>query len=785
MIEVMTRMGVICMILLFAGSGAFSDSSGECKNLSPVPFTDVEIMDQFWSRYLKIAEQGILPANIEFCEKTGRLTNFDKAAGKMPGKFEGTFFNDSDVHKMIEGASYLYARTKNPELGKWLDETTQRIIAAQQKDGYLNTYFTLAEPEKKWANLRDMHEMYCAGHFIESAVAHFQATGKRNMLDAACRLADHIDSIFGPEKRHGVPGHEEIELALVRLYKATGEERYLNLADFFVNERGRSCGREKTGEYFQDHKPVEEQKEAVGHAVRGMYLFSAVTDLIPYTGREDYKTAMETIWENVTKKKMYITGGIGARHGGESFGDDYELPNEMAYAESCAAIGNALWNHRLALLYGDSKYADVMERVIYNGILCTISLDGRKFFYVNPLASRGNHHRSPWFDCACCPPNILRFIARIGEFVYAQSGEDIYVNLYVAGKTRFKINDREIFLTQESDYPWDGKIKMSVDSPDPVSFTLHARIPAWCRNWNAKLNQKEINNPALEKGYLSITRKWEKGDMLEIFLDMPIERIQSHPNVISNHGRIALQRGPLVYCIETVDNPENVYSLSLPRESDLKAEFRKDLLAGVTVIRGKAQILESGGINEDLYSPVSSKIREVEMTVIPYYAWDNRTAGEMLVWIPEYLNLTQGSIMGAATPRASHCNINDTVFAVCDGIEPKNSSDGSVPRFTWWDHKGTKEWIQYEFKHPRKISIIEIYWFDDESVGGGCRIPKSLKLFYLVENDWKPLKISGQISINKDQLNKIVFEPFEAQAIKLEVELQPGFSGGIIEWRVN
>jgi len=780
----MTRTGVICMMLFFAGTGAFSDSTGEFANLSPVPFNQVEIRDQFWSRYLKIAEQGILPANIEFCEKTGRLTNFDKAAGKIPGKFEGTFFNDSDVHKMIEGACYLYARTKNPELGKWLDDMTNRIISAQQKDGYLNTYFTLAEPEKKWTNLRDMHEMYCAGHFIESAVAHFQATGKRNMLDAAQRLADHIDSIFGADKRHGVCGHEEIELALVRLYKATGEERYLKLADFFVNERGRSCGRELYGEYFQDHKPIAEQEEAVGHAVRAMYFYSAITDLIPYTKRPEYIASMDRLWENVATKKMYVTGSVGARHGSEAFGDNYELPNEAAYSETCAAVGHAFWNHRLALLYGDAKYADVMERVIYNGLLSGVSLDGKKFFYVNPLASRGAHHRSQWFDCACCPPNILRFIARIGEFVYAQGGDDIFINLYVAGRTRLKINDREIFLTQETRYPWDGNIKITVDSPGAVSFTLHARIPGWCRKWNAKLNGKEINNPTLEKGYLKISGKWEKGEHLEIFLDMPVERIQSHPNVVSNHGRIAIQRGPLVYCIETVDNPENVYFLALPRESDLKAEFIKDLLGGVMVIKGKAQILESEGNNEDLYSPVNSKIREVEMTAIPYYAWDNRAAGEMLVWIPEYLNLTQGSIIGAVYLRASHCHLNDTVFAVCDGIEPKNSSDVSVPRFTWWDHKGTNEWIQYEFKHPRKISTMEIYWFDDEAAGGGCRIPESFQIFYKQGEEWKPLPGLEKLIPKKDSSQKIKISPVETKGIRIEVGLRPGFSGGMIEWKV-
>jgi hypothetical protein len=638
--------GVVYMMLFFLGMVASVNSQGTLQNLSPIPFTDVEITDRFWSQYLKIAEQGILPANIEFCEKTGRLTNFDKAAGKIEGKFEGAFFNDSDVHKMIEGASYIYARTKNPELGIKLDDMVKRIISAQQPDGYLVTYFILEKPNEKWANLRDMHELYCAGHFIEAAIAYFHATGKRNMLDAASRFADHIDSIFGPEKRHGTSGHEEIELALVKLYKTTGEKRYLNLAEFFVNERGRSCKRELTGEYFQDHKPVEQQNEAVGHAVRAMYLYCAVTDLIPYTNRPDYIQAINALWENVTKKKMYITGGVGARHGGESFGDDYELPNESAYSESCAAIGNALWNHRLALLYGDAKFADVLERTIYNGILCTVSLDGRKFFYVNPLASRGDHHRREWYDCACCPPNILRFISHIGEYVYARNDKEIFVNLYVAEKSKIRVNDREIFLSQETNYPWDGKIRIAIDMKDPVSFILRLRIPSWCEKWHAKLKGTIIENPLIEKGYLTISRKWENGDSVDLELDMPVQRIQSNPNVKSNQGRIALQRGPIVYCIESCDNKENVYYLSLPRNSKLKTEFRPDLLNGIMVIKGKAQILESESDFEELYSPVKSEIKEVEMTAIPCFAWDNRKPGEMLVWIPEYLNLTQGSVMG-------------------------------------------------------------------------------------------------------------------------------------------
>lgn len=782
--KTMKILGVICMPIFFLGMVVSANSPGEFEDLSPVPFTDVEITDPFWSNYLNLAEKGILPANIGFCEKTGRLSNFDKAAGKMEGKFEGTFFNDSDVSKMIEGASYIYARTKNPELGKKLDEMVERMVSAQQPDGYLVTYFILEKPKEKWANLKAMHELYCAGHFIEAAIAYFQATGKRNMLDAACRFADLIDSIFGPDKRHGTSGHEEIELALVKLYKTTGEKRYLKLAEFFVDQRGQKGQREIWGEYFQDHKPVEEQNEAVGHAVRAAYLYSAMTDLLPFINKSEYKEAVNSLWENVVEKKMYITGGIGARHEGESFGKDYELPNESAYSESCAAIGNAFWNHRLALLYGDAKYADILERTIYNGILCTVSLDGRKFFYVNPLASRGNHHRQEWYGCACCPPNILRFISKIGEYVYAQNDKEIFVNLYIAGKTKIRLKDQEIVLSQETKYPWDGKIKISIDAKNPVSFTLRLRTPSWCKNWKATLNKTDLKNPKIEKGYLTISRKWENSDKIDLDLDMPVQRIQSHFKVKSNQGKVALQRGPIVYCIESNDHSENVYSLSLPREADLKTEFRPDISNGVMVIKGKGQMLESETDPEGLYFPVKSKIKDVDITAIPYFAWDNRESGEMIVWIPEYLHLTQTSVMGNAQLKASFCHPNDTVFAICDGIEPKNSSDTSIPRFTWWDHKGTAEWIQYEFKNTRKISTSEIYWFDDEQIGGGCRIPVSYRILYKQGENWKPVPNLEKIIPEKDRYQKIVFPSLETKGIKIEMNLQSGYSGGILEWKV-
>jgi len=617
--------GVVC---------STAEVQSQYQGLSPVPFTDVRIEDEFWAPKLETVREKTLPHNLEFCERTGRLSNFAKAAGLMEGEFRGIYFNDSDVYKVLEGAAYLLASHPDKELDKQVDEIIAWIAAAQQDDGYLNSYYTLVEPDKKWTNLKDKHELYCAGHLFEAAVAHYRATGKRTLLDVACKFADHIDSTFGPDKRHGVPGHEEIELALVKLWRVTGEERYLKLAQFFLDERGRERGRRLYGDYCQDHKPIEEQSEICGHAVRAMYLYSGVADIAAITGDKGYIDAMERIWRDVVFRKMYITGGIGPSASNEGFTVAYDLPNDSAYAETCASIGMVLWNHRLNLLHADARFADVVERVLYNGLLSGLSLDGERFFYVNPLASQGKHHRKPWYNCACCPTNVVRFMPTVGGYVYARSEDGIYVNLYVAGQSTVQLNDTSVKLTQQTRYPWDGNVKIIVEPKVPATFEICLRIPAWCENARLKLNGNAVHKLETVKGYVRINRKWKDGDIIELELPMPIERIEAHPNVKGNVGRVALQRGPIVYCLEAVDNGGSVRQLVVTRDAKLTAEHRPELLGGVTVIKGNAVPASSEDWEGKLYRKVS-KCRPIEFVAVPYYAWDNREPGEMAVWVPE------------------------------------------------------------------------------------------------------------------------------------------------------
>ena len=596
-------------------SNAAEVQSPKHRQLSAVPFTDVKLGDQFFFPRIRTNRDESLPHNFKWCAETGRISNFAKAAGLLPGKFEGIFFNDSDVYKVLEGASYALADRLDPRLQKDVDEVIAKIAAAQQPNGYINTYFTLAEPGKKWTDFAVKHELYCDGHLIEGAVAHYRATGRKAFLDVATRLADHLDATFGPDKRHEVCGHEEIELALVKLYQATGQERYLRLAEFFLDLRGDKGQRAKLfGPYAQDHIPVRQQREIVGHAVRAMYLYSAVADVASYTGDAGFLEAMRSIWQDVVLRKMYITGGIGARHEGEAFGNAYELPNDSAYCETCAAIGLAFWAHRLNLLHGDAQYADVLERAIYNGILSGIALDGQHFFYVNPLASGGKHHRQPFFGCACCPSNVVRFVPSVPGYVYAQSDAGIAVNLYAAGTATVACRSGKVKLEQVTHYPWEGRVVIRVEPERPAEFDIALRIPGWCRGAKIAVNGKPVEKPEIQNGYARLHRTWQRGDSIEMDLPMPVERMEAHPLVKADTGRVALQRGPIVYCFEAVDNGGSVKNIVLAREPKFAAEHQRGLLGGVTVVRG----LDSSGRT---------------VTAIPYYAWDHRQPGEMIVWV--------------------------------------------------------------------------------------------------------------------------------------------------------
>jgi DUF1680 family protein len=751
-------------------------------NLTALPFQKVHIKDDFWSKRIRTNRTATIEANLHQCEITGRIRNFAIAGKLEEGKHKGLLFDDSDVYKVLEGIAYALSSQRDPELEKRADAIIDKIAAAQQPDGYLNTYFTLVKPQERWKDIRFGHELYCAGHLIEAAVAYQQATGKRKLLDVAIKLADHIDRTFGPDKKVDTSGHEEIELALIKLYRATKEKRYLKLAQFFLDVRGRKDKRKLFGEYAQDHKPVRQQSEVVGHAVRAMYLYCGMADMAAITGDKELRTALEKIWGDVVQRKMYVTGGIGPSASNEGFTVPYDLPNDSAYCETCAAIGMALWNHRMFLMSGDGKYADVLEREVYNGLLSGVSLSGDRFFYVNPLASRGQHHRVPWFGCSCCPTNIVRYIPGMGERVYAYRDNDIWTVLYMSGTATIPLKDGKVKLTQQTNYPWDGKIKIKAEPEKPFSFNLHLRIPAWCQSWRVTANGSMDFDKSL--GMLVLHRRPEKGGHeIELELDMPVERVYADPRVKADVGRVALQRGPIVYCLEGVDNGGSVRNLCLPKEAKLTAKFDKDLLGGVVTIQGEALAVAREG--EKLAT------KPVAFRAVPYFAWDNRAPGQMIVWLaetPECAELPgeEGLVVKGVRIRASHLNPTDTLETLNDGERPKSSKDHDIRRMTWWDHRGTVEWLSYRTAKPRKLSGAQVYWFDDTGLGA-CRVPAEWRLLWLDGNEWKPVKLlTGEhYGTELDQFNKVSFEPVTTRELRLEVKLQPNYSGGVLKWRVT
>lgn len=621
--------------------------------LTPLPFQAVTINDDFWSNRQQVNSQRTLAIEYDQCQATGRIDAF-KLAWKPGDQPVPHVFWDSDVAKWIEAASYSLATQPDADLDALLDQVIALIASAQQPDGYLNTHFIQVEPEKRFTNLRDLHELYCAGHMMEAAAAHFQATGKRTLLDVMCRYADHIGRVFGlgAGQLPGYDGHEEIELALVKLYHVTGEQRYLELSRYFINQRGQqphffdqealARGDDpakfwaKTYAYNQAHQPVRDQHEVIGHAVRAMYLYSAMADLAAETGDESLLPALERLWENLTHQQMYITGGIGPSRHNEGFTSPYDLPNETAYAETCAAVGLVFWAHRMLRLNCDRRFADVLERALYNGTISGVSLDGQRFFYENPLASMGNHHRQGWFDCACCPPNIARLVASLGDYIYAQTSEDLVVHLYVQGSGRFQFAGQQVVLHQKTDYPWDGKVTISLESDRPVTLGLKLRIPGWCRRAKALLNGQPIDAGHLERGYLHIaSRLWQPGDEVVLELKMPVERVYAHPNVRQDAGKVALQRGPLVYCLEAIDHDAPVEHLVLPVNSPLEIRYEPGLLDGVVIIEGEALVIDAGDWEGRLYRIQPPTYRPTTLRAIPYYAWDNRAPGVMAIWLPE------------------------------------------------------------------------------------------------------------------------------------------------------
>jgi len=630
--------------------------------MAPVRLQKVAVHDEFWAPRIEKNRAVTLPIEYRQCKKTGRIDawklDWKEGAPNKPHQFW-----DSDVAKWIEAAAYSLAAFRDEKLEKTVDGVIDWIAKAQQKDGYLNTYFTVCDPGRRWTNLRDMHELYCAGHLMEAAAAYYEATGKRKLLDVLCRYADYIASVFGPEKgkKRGYPGHEEIELALVKLYRATGRGRYLKLAKFFIDQRGRrphffdqearargeDPKRYGGGGYenLQAHRPVREQATAEGHAVRAMYLYCGMADVAAETGDAELLAACRRLWKNVAERRMYIHGGIGSTRFGERFTCDYDLPNEEAYAETCAAIGLVFWSHRMLQIDADSKYADVMERAFYNGTISGVSLDGKRFFYDNLLAVHPKTHRfrerkSPfrqeWFGCACCPPNIARLLASLPQYVYSRNDREAYVHLYVGSTAELEVAGQTVRLAQRTGYPWKEKVMITVNPERREEFTLALRIPGWCRGAKLELNGASLSlRSIVRKGYAKIKRTWKRADKVRLTLPMPVERIEAHPSVREDCGKVALQRGPVVYCLEQVDNGPDLADICLPRNARLKAKFTKNLLGGVVVVSADAYRRDRAGWKGALYKRAPSATRRIRIKAVPYCVWGNRKEGEMIVWMRE------------------------------------------------------------------------------------------------------------------------------------------------------
>ena len=780
-------------LLLSASLVTLAGAPAPLLKLRAVPFTEVKIEDAFWSPRRATNRIASIPVNLENLEQSGNLENLRLAAKRATSGFQGPVFMDSDVYKALEAAAYSLATDPDPALDRRLDDLIAILAAAQQPDGYLNSYYTVKEPGQRWTNLRDNHELYCAGHMFEAAVAHYQATGKKSFLNVATKFADHIDSVFGPPpKRLGYPGHPEIELALIKLGRATGEARYVNLARFFVENRGRHFFAEEhrtplseyDGSYWQDDVPIYDHRNIKGHAVRACYLLSGATDVAAETGDAALLKMIHRVWRNTTERNLYVTGGIGPSSHNEGFTVDYDLPNLTAYQETCATIALAQWNHRLALLYGDARYADVVERALYNGVLAGVSQDGTRFFYVNPLESQGNHHRSPWFGCACCPPNVARTLTSLGGYAYARSEDALWVNLYIQGSVKVNVGGEAVTLKVTTDYPWDGKVTLQPTLAKPTKFTLQLRYPSWCQDSKVAINDAAVPDLKVGRGYLALARTWQSGDTVELNLSMPVERIAANPNVRADSGLFALQRGPLVYCVEACDQPESLASLYLPANAELKAVREKNLLGGVVAIRGLAEVTADVDWTRRLYQ-ASGPSRRVPITAIPYYAWDNRQAGAMKVWLPVAPPpQIAGSLEAQAKVSLSFVSGNCQPQGVNDGLEPKSSGDQPAALCHWWPHKGSEEWVQYTWPKPVRAIGTKVYWFDDTG-RGECRLPASWQIQFLDGTDWKPVKTKGDFPVVADRWCEGSFEAVTTTALRLSVTMRKDGAAGVHEWKVG
>ena len=804
--------------------------------ITPVPFTQVKVNAQsFWGQRLEASRNVTIPLAFSKCESEGRYKNFENAAAHLqdPSKVfkvngVGYSFDDTDPYKTLEGAAYILQTYPDKKLEAYCDSVIDIIAAAQEPDGYLYTARTQNPKaphhwagDRRWVKEEDLsHELYNLGHMVEGAVAYWQATSKRKFLDVARRYADCVVREVGPGEGQAcvVPGHQIAEMALARLYLATGEKKYLDEAKFLLDYRGKTTIKH---DYSQAHLPVVDQDEAVGHAVRAAYMYAGMADVAALTGDSAYISAIDRIWDNIVTKKLYITGGIGATSSGEAFGPNYYLPNMSAYCETCAAIGNVYVNYRLFLLHGEAKYFDVLERTLYNGLISGVSLDGGAFFYPNPLESMGQHQRQAWFGCACCPSNICRFIPSLPGYVYAVAYEGnetnkahkphtpaIFVNLYVAGSATLNVGKKKVALSQETNYPWDGDITITIDKNTAGQFALKLRIPGWIRGqvtpsdlytytdtqrlgYAITINGAPLPLEGLGEadGYAIIDRKWKKGDKVQIHFDMEPRIVRANEKVEADQGMVAIERGPLVYCAEAIDNNFDIMGVLLNQEPQFTVLAAQDFPIKAADGNHTYQLTTLTTDAQTLSFDKQGRLTttDVRLKLIPYYAWCHRGNGNMKVWLPQDLKATRPS---APATLASMSKIGSSMripalSSLNDRLVPKNGDDRSIPYTHWWPKQGSTEWLSYTFPEEATVQSSTVYWYDDQP-WQGCQVPDSWCLYYKDgKGQWQPVAHPDGYPVKKGAPCTVNFDPVRTTAVKLEVKINAEKSAGVFEWSVR
>jgi DUF1680 family protein len=787
--------------------------------VQPVPFTSVHLTGGLLHNRQATNTAVTLPFALDQCETSGRLKNFDLAAEVMRRRAAGETnfqikpptqypFDDTDVYKALEGAAYCLSVQPDAALSNRVEQFIRHVSAAQEPDGYLYTFRTMHPDrpghgwvgQQRWEKDPQLsHELYNLGHLYEAGFAHYQATGSRSLLDLCLKSAELLQKDFGDGEPRIAPGHQVIEMGLAKLYRQTGDTNWLNLAKFFLDVRG------KGSDYSQDHKPVLEQDKAVGHAVRANYMYAGMADVAALTGDQRYLDAITKIWNNVVGTKLHLTGGCGARASGEAYGNDYELPHRC-YNETCAAVAFLFWNHRMFLMTGDAKYMDVFERSLYNGVLSGVSLSGDRFFYPNPLeydgSAKNNHGyagRAPWFGCACCPPNVLRTLASLGDYVYATQGNKLFVNLYAEGEATATVAGNKVKLEQTTEYPWNGEIKLRVTPEKAGLFTLCLRIPGWAEGkplpsdlytyddatptkWTLKVNGKK-SEVTPERGLVQLNRTWKAGDEITLDLPMPVRRVAGNPKIAATKNQVALERGPIVYAFEGVDNDGAIFDAVLPASAKITPEHRQDFLGGVTVLKiSGAERAARGDTGKLITKPA-------KLLAIPYATWANRGLTPMAVWLARDAATARPTpkptLASQAKVTVSFARGGMSLAPINDQLVPQNFTDGFAPNFDFWPHKGTAEWISYEFPQPATVKSVSVSWFDDTGTGE-CRLPVSWRVLYrTAEGQWEPVKNAIEYAIRKRDPVRVTFDAVTTKALRLEMQLPKDFSAGIYEWDVE